>query len=127
MTHRFIISLDAYALAKKILKPSGLVKRGFEKEGSKIQKISPTDYESLKGKIEDEVKDLSEEIFLTSKNYEQIKNAPSKYYEELNNGLERVEHLAGSMPLTVKGSNLQTSLDKQFTQRKFPGTFLLKI
>ena len=114
------LSLDAYALAKKILKPSGLVKRGFEKEGSKIQKISPTDYESLKGKIEDEVKDLSEEIFLTSKNYEQIKNAPSKYYEELNNGLERVEHLAGSMPLTVKGSNLQTSLDKQFTQRKFP-------
>lgn len=106
-------------MSQKLSKPSGLTARRFE-DIEKRMKISPSQYESIKSKVETESKDLIENLFSKNPVYEEMKQTPEKFFENLDSGFERVKNLANVMPITTTGDRIQNSLLKRFSEKKFP-------
>jgi len=111
------LSTGALSAARKVLKSSGLTARGFE-NAKKSFKMSHGEYESLVGKVEDESKDLAKNLFSKNETYKELKETPVKFYQDLENGLDRVRIASEAMPMNVTGGDIQKSLENQINMRK---------
>jgi len=97
---------------EKVIKPSGLTTRRFEKI-NKPTKITPSRHEKLTGKIEEEVKNLTDDLMKSHPTYQSIKNDPI-YKEKIAEGFQKVSDLAEGIPNTFKKRNLTSFLNRRF-------------
>lgn len=107
------IGTSLSGIGKKVLqkaaKPSGLTQRWFE-DAKKSSKMAPSDFESLKGKIEDESKSIADNIFSKNQTYEQIKNFPIEFQEDLDRDFDKVSELSKKLPIQISGSEINSEL-----------------
>lgn len=102
--------------------PSGLTKRRFEKLEEPV-KVSESKITGINEKVENEFRQLSEEIIKKSpigETYSALKDQP-EFKHDIKESFKKVEELAGEITEKLPTSDLKSDLHKKFNREKNTG------